>query len=98
MSSNFTSIACYYFSFHLDHCGGLPYFLEKTAFKGRCFMTHASKAIYRWLLSDYVKVRYHGAGDSFSSDFELLNQILKSEMPFLAKHVFSSLYFVSSAF
>ncbi|XP_052067677.1 cleavage and polyadenylation specificity factor subunit 3-like [Mytilus californianus] len=42
--------------FHLDHCGALPYFLEKTAFKGRCFMTHASKAIYRWLLSDYVKV------------------------------------------
>ncbi|KAK2174225.1 hypothetical protein NP493_817g02008 [Ridgeia piscesae] len=42
--------------FHLDHCGALPWFLEKTAFRGRCFMTHASKAIYRWLLSDYVKV------------------------------------------
>ena len=46
-----------FFSFHLDHCGGLPYFLQKTAFKGRVFMTHATKAIYRWLLSDYVKVR-----------------------------------------
>lgn len=46
-----------YFSFHLDHCGGLPWFLEKTTFQGRCFMTHATKAIYRWLLSDYVKVR-----------------------------------------
>jgi cleavage and polyadenylation specificity factor subunit 3 len=45
------------YSFHLDHSGGLPWFLEKTSFKGRCFMTHASKAIYRWLLSDYVKVR-----------------------------------------
>ena len=45
------------FSFHLDHCGALPWFLEKTAFRGRCFMTHATKAIYRWLLSDYVKVR-----------------------------------------
>ncbi|XP_064634413.1 cleavage and polyadenylation specificity factor subunit 3-like [Lineus longissimus] len=42
--------------FHLDHCGALPWFLMKTAFKGRCFMTHATKAIYRWLLSDYVKV------------------------------------------
>ena len=42
----------------MDHCGALPWFLEKTAFKGRCFMTHASKAIYRWLLADYVKVRY----------------------------------------
>lgn len=45
-------------SFHLDHCGALPWFLQKTSFKGRTFMTHATKAIYRWLLSDYVKVRY----------------------------------------
>ncbi|XP_064384544.1 cleavage and polyadenylation specificity factor subunit 3-like [Halichondria panicea] len=42
--------------FHLDHCGALPWFLEKTTFKGRVFMTHATKAVYRWLLSDYVKV------------------------------------------
>ena len=44
-------------SFHLDHCGALPWFLQKTTFKGRCFMTHATKAIYRWLLSDYIKVK-----------------------------------------
>ncbi|CAH1979755.1 unnamed protein product [Acanthoscelides obtectus] len=42
--------------FHLDHCGALPWFLQKTSFKGRCFMTHATKAIYRWLLADYIKV------------------------------------------
>ena len=42
--------------FHLDHCGALPWFLTKTTFKGRCFMTHATKAIYRWLLADYIKV------------------------------------------
>ncbi|KAJ6638439.1 Cleavage and polyadenylation specificity factor 73 [Pseudolycoriella hygida] len=42
--------------FHLDHCGALPWFLQKTNFKGRCFMTHATKAIYRWMLSDYIKV------------------------------------------
>ncbi|KAI3364657.1 hypothetical protein L3Q82_011438, partial [Scortum barcoo] len=42
--------------FHLDHCGALPWFLQKTSFKGRTFMTQATKAIYRWLLSDYVKV------------------------------------------
>merc|ERR1711970_1275563 len=42
--------------FHLDHCGALPYFLSKTSFKGRVYMTHATKAIYRWLLSDYIKV------------------------------------------
>lgn len=42
--------------FHLDHCGALPWFLTKTTFKGRCFMTQATKAIYRWLLADYIKV------------------------------------------
>jgi cleavage and polyadenylation specificity factor subunit 3 len=30
----------------------------QTKFKGRVFMTRASKAIYRWILSDYVKVTY----------------------------------------
>lgn len=43
-------------SFHLDHCGALPWFLMKTSFRGRCFMTHATKAIYRWMLSDYIKI------------------------------------------
>ena len=42
--------------FHLDHCGALPYLLEKTNFKGRTFMTHATKAIYKWILADYIKV------------------------------------------
>lgn len=50
-------LICCLKSFHLDHCGALPWFLQKTSFKGRTFMTHATKAIYRWLLSDYVKVR-----------------------------------------
>ncbi|PIN06906.1 mRNA cleavage and polyadenylation factor II complex, BRR5 (CPSF subunit) [Handroanthus impetiginosus] len=42
--------------FHLDHAASLPYFLEKTIFRGRVFMTHATKAFYKLLLSDYVKV------------------------------------------
>ncbi|KAL7640374.1 UNVERIFIED_CONTAM: hypothetical protein RMT77_008647 [Armadillidium vulgare] len=42
--------------FHLDHAGGLPWFLMRTRFRGKCFMTHPTKAIYRWLLSDYIKV------------------------------------------
>ncbi len=45
-----------YSSFHLDHCGALPYFLEKTYFKGEVYMTHPTKAIYKLLLSDYVKI------------------------------------------
>lgn len=42
--------------FHLDHAGGLPWFLMRTRFKGKCYMTHPTKAIYKWLLSDYIKV------------------------------------------
>lgn len=34
--------------FHLDHCGALPYLLMRTPFAGRCFMTHATKAVYRF--------------------------------------------------
>ncbi|EWC47091.1 hypothetical protein DRE_03460 [Drechslerella stenobrocha 248] len=42
--------------FHLDHAGSLPYVLTKTNFKGRVFMTHPTKAIYKWLMSDSVRV------------------------------------------
>ncbi|KAJ6221594.1 hypothetical protein RDWZM_000139 [Blomia tropicalis] len=42
--------------FHLDHCGALPWFLQKTTFKAKCFMTPATKAIYRLLLADCIKV------------------------------------------
>jgi len=42
--------------FHLDHCACLPYLLFKTSFKGRVFMTHATKAIYHMMLSDFIRV------------------------------------------
>jgi cleavage and polyadenylation specificity factor subunit 3 len=53
--------------FHVDHAAGLPYFTEKTNFKGRVFMTHPTRAIYKWLLSDYVKI------SSISNDDQLYN-------------------------
>ncbi|KAK3101085.1 hypothetical protein FSP39_000832 [Pinctada imbricata] len=65
--------------FHLDHCGALPYFLEKTGFKGRCFMTHATKAIYRWLLSDYVKVSNIATEDMLYTDKDIENSMDKVE-------------------
>lgn len=65
--------------FHLDHCGALPYFLEKTQFKGRCFMTHASKAIYRWLLSDYVKVSNIATEDMLYTESDIENSMDKIE-------------------
>ncbi|EGV64631.1 Metallo-hydrolase/oxidoreductase [Yamadazyma tenuis ATCC 10573] len=42
--------------FHLDHAASLPYVMQHTNFRGRVFMTHATKAIYRWLLTDFVRV------------------------------------------
>ncbi|KAA0189623.1 Cleavage and polyadenylation specificity factor subunit 3 [Fasciolopsis buskii] len=42
--------------FHLDHSGGLPHLLLKTGTKSKCYMTHATKAIYRYLLADFVRV------------------------------------------
>lgn len=42
--------------FHLDHAASLPYVMQHTNFKGRVYMTHATKAIYRWLLQDFVRV------------------------------------------
>ncbi|KAM3075474.1 endoribonuclease ysh1 [Clarireedia jacksonii] len=42
--------------FHLDHAASLPYVLSKTNFKGRVFMTHPTKAIYKWLIPDSIRV------------------------------------------
>ncbi|CAH3014813.1 unnamed protein product [Porites evermanni] len=65
--------------FHLDHCGALPWFLEKTTFKGRVFMTHATKAIYRWLLSDYVKVSNIATEDMLYTESDLEKSMDKIE-------------------
>ena len=50
-------------SFHVDHAASLPYVLAKTNFAGRVFMTHPTKAIYKWLIQDTVRV-----GSTSSSD------------------------------
>lgn len=49
--------------FHLDHAAALPYFMERTAFKGKVYMTHPTKAIYKWLLSDFIKVTNVASAD-----------------------------------
>ena len=43
--------------FHIDHCAALPYFTEKTNFRGKIFMTHATKAVMKMLLSDNIKLQ-----------------------------------------
>ncbi|KAF9602753.1 hypothetical protein IFM89_030909 [Coptis chinensis] len=66
--------------FHLDHAASLPYFLEKTTFKGRVFMTHATKAIYNLLLSDYVKVSKVSVEDMLFDDQDIKRSMDKIEV------------------
>ncbi|PHU26196.1 Cleavage and polyadenylation specificity factor subunit 3 [Capsicum chinense] len=67
-------------SFHLDHAASLPYFLEKTTFKGRVFMTHATKAIYKLILSDYVKVSKVSVDDMLFDENDISNSMNKIEV------------------
>jgi cleavage and polyadenylation specificity factor subunit 3 len=64
--------------FHLDHCGALPYFTEKTNFNGRVFMTHATKAIYKILLNDYVRVT--SAEEKLYDEQDLMRSMDKIEL------------------
>lgn len=54
--------------FHLDHCGALPYFCNQTSFKGRVFMTSATKAFYRMVMNDFLRVG-SGANDLVTSEW-----------------------------
>jgi len=56
--------------FHLDHSGSVPYFVNRTEFKGKVFMTHPTRPICRMLWHDYARVskisaedQIFGAGD-----------------------------------
>lgn len=55
----------------MDHIASLPYFMEKTTFKGRVYMTHPTKAIYKWLLLDFVKVSVTTPTDSLFDENDL---------------------------
>eukprot|EP00730_Choanoeca_flexa_P015314 TRINITY_DN7007_c0_g1_i1.p1 TRINITY_DN7007_c0_g1~~TRINITY_DN7007_c0_g1_i1.p1 ORF type:complete len:703 (+),score=168.43 TRINITY_DN7007_c0_g1_i1:100-2208(+) len=65
--------------FHLDHCAALPWWTEKTTFKGRVFMTPATKAIYRWMLKDYVRVSSMSGMDLFTAK-DVENSLKKIEV------------------
>lgn len=68
--------------FHLDHAASLPYVMQRTGFRGRVFMTHPTKAIYRWLLSDFVKVSggpHDDANSELYSDEDLNDSFNKIE-------------------
>lgn len=46
--------------------------MEKTAFKGKVYMTHPTKAIYKWLLADFVKVT--GVSSAAAEDDQLYTE------------------------
>lgn len=66
--------------FHLDHAASLPYFLEKTGFKGRVFMTHATKAVYKLLVTDYVKVSKVAEDDMLYTEKDIEKSIDQIEV------------------
>jgi cleavage and polyadenylation specificity factor subunit 3 len=41
----------------MDHAASLPYVLAKTSFRGKVYMTHPTKAIYKHLMQDSVRVQ-----------------------------------------
>ncbi|KAI5136780.1 cleavage and polyadenylation specificity factor subunit 3 [Nematocida ausubeli] len=57
--------------FHLDHAGALPYFTERSGFKGKVYMTHPTRAIFRWLLNDYVRVSNVSSENDLFTEKEL---------------------------
>lgn len=63
--------------FHLDHCGSVPYFLQKTSFKGRTIMTYPTKAIYKHLLLDSLKVGSQDETKSLYGAQEVLDSLEK---------------------
>ncbi|ORY84136.1 Endoribonuclease YSH1 [Leucosporidium creatinivorum] len=61
--------------FHLDHAASLTYVMEKTNFKegnGVVYMSHPTKAVYRYLMSDFVRVSTAGTDDKLFSEEEML--------------------------
>lgn len=66
--------------FHLDHCGTLPFLTEKTAFKGEIYMTHPTKAIYRALLSDYLKKNTQDLEERLYSEVDINNSFNKIKL------------------
>lgn len=64
-------ILTHIFSFHLDHAAALTYITEKTNFrdgKGKVYMTHPTKAVHKFMMQDFVRMRW---SDLFSTRSDL---------------------------
>ncbi|KAJ2357075.1 endoribonuclease ysh1, partial [Coemansia erecta] len=67
--------------FHTDHAAAVPYYLEKTPFRGRTFMTRPTKGVFRWLATDYIRVTNTSNSDSSAlyTEAELISAHAKIE-------------------
>ncbi|KAG5440228.1 hypothetical protein PCANB_001798 [Pneumocystis canis] len=66
--------------FHVDHVASLPYVMTKTNFKGRVFMTHPTKAIYKWLLTDFLRVSNSTSEEQLYEEKDLIKSLEKIEV------------------
>jgi len=57
--------------FHLDHSGSVPYFVNRTEFKGKVFMTHPTRPICRMLWHDYARVSKIAAEDQIFGESDI---------------------------
>ncbi|KAG8962026.1 endoribonuclease ysh1 [Tulasnella sp. 419] len=59
--------------FHLDHAASLTYIMEKTNFKdgnGKVYMTHATKAVYKFMMQDFIRMS-SSSGDPLFTALDL---------------------------
>ncbi|KAK5166682.1 endoribonuclease ysh1 [Saxophila tyrrhenica] len=64
--------------FHMDHAASLPYVLSKTNFAGKVYMTHPTKAIYKWMMQDSVRVQNTHTSGAGSAD-GYVNQLFSEQ-------------------
>ncbi|KAF2717283.1 hypothetical protein K431DRAFT_288664 [Polychaeton citri CBS 116435] len=62
--------------FHMDHAASLPYVLAKTNFAGKVYMTHPTKAFYKHIMQDSVRVQntYASSNGTDGSVAQLYNE------------------------
>lgn len=64
----------------MDHAASLPYVLAKTNFSGKVYMTHPTKAIYKHLMQDSVRVQNtHTSKTSSGGTDGYVNQLFNEQ-------------------
>ncbi|XP_004365619.2 CPSF3 protein [Capsaspora owczarzaki ATCC 30864] len=58
---------------------GVPYIMTKTNFKGRVFMTHPTKAIYKWMVADFIRVSNVSADEMLFNERDIDNTMARIE-------------------